>query len=211
MAVVSQPYDRSALCEAPGQPDKDLGEFWETNPWNIAFRHNLSAFERNRTYLNVGGRDFLDLSHAAGADSDGDSRAAVAADFDNDGRADLALRQVGGGPLLLYRNRFGQRHWLRVSLHGTRSNRLGIGARLTAFAAGRRIVRELYPVNSFHSQAPSHVDFGLDDAAHVERLVVRWPSGTEQTFENLAADRHLVLTEGVSAATIVEPGTTIAP
>src|SRR4051794_32953113 len=195
--------------------DKALGEFWVTNPWDIVDQgHNLSAYERKRTFLNVGGKDFVDLSYLTGADSDGDGRSAVAGDFRNDGRLDLVLRQVGGGPVLLFENRFPKAHYLTVSLRGTRSNRLGIGARLTAGAGGRTLVRELYPHNSFRSQQPSRVHLGLGDATRIDRLTIRWPSGTEQTLSDLPADRHVVITEGRSGPDAVEtviPGQVFLP
>jgi enediyne biosynthesis protein E4 len=200
MAVVSQPYERGAKVPAPGQPDAALGEFWVDNPWNIIQHgHNLSAYERKRLFLNVagrdGGRDFLDVSALSGADNDGDGRSVVAADFRNNGRLDLLVRQVGGGPVLLYENNFPQRHYLEVTLHGTRSNRQGIGARLTASVRGRVLVRELFPANSYRSQAPCRVHFGLGDADRVEWLNIRWPSGHVQEFKGLAADRHIVIEE----------------
>ena len=84
--------------------DAKLGEFWVGNPWEIVQHgHNLSAFERNRVYLNVGGRDFLDVSHLSGADTTATAAAVVAADFRNTGMPDLIVRQVGGGPLLCTR------------------------------------------------------------------------------------------------------------
>ena len=107
--------------------------------------HNLSAYERKRAFLNVEGKDFLDISYLTGADSDGDGRAVVAGDFRNDGRLDLVVRQVGGGPVLLFENQFPKAHYLTVSLRGTASNRLGIGARLTATVAGRDLTREALP------------------------------------------------------------------
>ena len=75
---MSQPYDRSAAVKQPGQLDKSLGEFWVENPWDIVRDgHNLSAYERNRVFLNVpaaaggtaatGTRDFLDVSYLSGA------------------------------------------------------------------------------------------------------------------------------------------------
>jgi hypothetical protein len=211
MAVVSQPFDRSTRCEAPGDPSTQLGEFWEEDPWNIALKHNLSAFERNRTFLNVDGRGFLDVSGVSGADNDGDSRAAVAADLDHDGDQDLLLRQVGGGPLVVYRNDFPRTHWLDVSLRGRTSNRLGIGARLIANVGDRPLVRELYPVNSFHSQALSRVHFGLGDNESLDRLEIWWPSGQTQTLSHVAADRHIVITEGHPDIETVTPGTTVEP
>lgn len=199
----------------PGKLDESLKEFWVSNPWQIvASGHNLSAFERNRAFLNVKGRDFLEISHLTGADSDGDGRAVVAADFRNVGMLDLIVRQAGGGPLLLYENRLPRKHYLNVSLRGQASNRQGIGARLTAVVRGQQQVRELFPANSFHSQAPNVVHFGLGDDANVDTLTIRWPSGKVQVLTNLTGDRHIVVDEGKAGPDGVEtviPGRTIAP
>jgi hypothetical protein len=200
---------------APGVVDKSLGEFWVNDSWNIVREgHNLSAYERKRVFLNLQGKEFLDISYLTGADSDGDGRAVVAGDFRNDGRLDLVVRQVGGGPVLLFENQFPKAHYLTVSLRGTASNRLGIGARLTATVAGRNLTRELYPHNSFRSQMPSRVHFGLGDATRIDRLTVRWPSGAVQNLDDLAADRHVVITEGKKGPDAVEtvtPGQLIQP
>ena len=109
---------------APGKIDPTLGEFWVETPWEIFQQgHNLSCYERNRVFLNLKGKDFLDISHLTAADSDGDGRAVVAADFRNIGMLDLIVRQAGGGPLLLYENRLPRKHYLKVSLRGRSSNR----------------------------------------------------------------------------------------
>jgi hypothetical protein len=204
---VSQPCDRSALVPPPPRLDGTLREFWVSNPWQIIRHgHNLSAFERQRTFLNVQGKDFLDVSHLTGADSDGDGRAVVAADFRNVGMLDLIVRQAGGGPLLLFENHLPRRHYLKVSLRGQASNRQGIGARLTAVVKGRKLVRELYPANSFLSQAPCIVHFGLADDQVVDRLTIRWPSGKVQVLEGLRGDRHILIDEGGGTVTTVVPG-----
>ena len=195
--------------------DDSLKEFWVSNPWQIvANGHNLSAFERQRAFLNVKGKEFLDISHLSGADNDGDGRAVVAADFRNVGQMDLIVRQAGGWPLLLYENRLPPRHYLKVSLRGTKSNRLGIGARLTAVVNGQPLVRELFPANTFMSQAPSVVHFGLADSESVESLTIRWPSGKVQVLKDVKGDRHIVVDEGKEPESAVEtviPGKTIAP
>lgn len=219
MAVVSQPNDRDGKVGVPGKLDASLGEFWVERPWEIFKKgHNLSSYERKRLFLNVPGsihgRDFLDLSFVSGADNDGDGRSVVAADFRNTGQLDLVVRQAGGGPIVVYENQFPPRHYLKVSLRGTKSNRLGIGARLTATVRGRPLVREQYPLNSYRSQMPNVVHFGLGDADRVERLLIRWPSGVEQELTDLAADRHIVVTEGKAGPEAVEtvvPGQTIRP
>jgi hypothetical protein len=208
---VSQPCTRNCTISQPGEVDQALGEFWSGSPWDIINRHNLSCFERNRVYLNVAGGNFVDISHLTGADSDGDGRAVVAADFNGDGRVDLAVRQAGGGPLLLLENQFPEQNYLKLTLRGRTSNRLGIGARVDAQIGERHIVREVYPANGFRSQAPLVVHLGLADATEVSRLTIRWPSGAVQELAALPANRHVVVTEGSDAVELVVPGTTIAP
>jgi ASPIC and UnbV len=212
---VSQPHNRSAVVPAPGKLDESLREFWVSSPWQIvAHGHNLSAFERNRAFLNVKGKDFLDVSHLTAADSDGDGRSVVAADFRNGGMQDLIVRQAGGGALLLYENRMPRKHYLKVSLRGRASNRQGIGARVTAVVGGQQQPRELYPANGYFSQSPSLVHFGLGDAEKVDSLTVRWPSGKVQVFKGLKGDRHVVIDEGKAGDAAIEavvPGKTIAP
>jgi hypothetical protein len=193
-----------------------LGEFWEGDAWRIGAENNLSCFERNRLYLNVDGRSFLDVSFISGADSDGDGRSVAAADLDNDGRQDLIVRQVGGGPLFVYQNQLPQRSWLAVSLRGRKSNSLGIGARMVAHvsdpqAGKRQIVRELYPINTYRSQDPSQAHFGLGDAEQVDRLTILWPSGVKQELKDITANRHIQVTEESDEIATIEPGKVVPP
>jgi hypothetical protein len=211
---VSQPCNLGCKISAPGTIDPDLREFWIEYPWDIYTRENLSAFERDRAFLNIRGKAFLDISYLTGADDEGDGRSVVAADFFNTGQLALLVRQVGGGPLVLYENRFPHKHYLEVSLRGQQSNRQGIGARLVAVVNGQQLVREMFPHNTYLSQAPNIVHFGLADAAHVERLTIRWPSGRVQELRDVRGDRHIVVDEdreGTGAIQTVVPGQTIRP
>ncbi|MEO1843223.1 MAG: CRTAC1 family protein [Akkermansiaceae bacterium] len=196
---MSQPYDRSATANCPGSLDGDLGEFWVEDPFKINWENNLSSYERNRAFLNVGGETFLEISHLTGADSDGDGRACVAADLDGDGQEELIVRQSGGGALLVFENRFPAKNWIEINLRGKASNRLGIGARLVAEVGGRKIVRDQFPVNSYRSQASSRVHFGLGTAEKIDRLTIRWPSGEIQILTDLKAGKSHRINESSSS------------
>ena len=213
---MSQPFDRGCKVPAPGAIDSQLNEFWVSNPWDISSQHNLSAYERNRTYLNVDGDNFVDISFVTGADSDGDGRCVVAADLNGDGRQELIVRQAGGGPIKIFENRFPQQHWLKVSLEGVMSNRLGVGARITAKVGDREIVRTINPINSFRSQAPCLAHFGLEDEVTIDELTVHWPSGHQQTLTQITADQHIVIREDSStpetkSVQVLSPSSNVAP
>ena len=194
---MSQPFNSSAQVPCLRDLDKANGEFWVSNPWSFsASGENLSAYERNGVFLNDRRGGFHNISHASGADNPGDGRSAGSWDSTGDGMPEVCVRQAGGGALVIYHNRFPRAHYLQLSLRGTRSNSLGVGARVECEIGDLVIRRSLFPVVNFLSQSPALLHLGLGDAATVDRLTIHWPSGEVQRFEKLAADRHLRITEG---------------
>jgi hypothetical protein len=204
-AVVSQPLDRYSQIEALGDLDVEAGEFWVENPFMMmGMRANLSSYERNRMFLNVDGKSFIDMSFASAADLDSDSRSVIAADFDRDGATDLLVSSVGGGPLRLFLNRFPKQNSVQIRLVGHQSNRAAIGTRLIAHVGSRQIVRDIFPANGFMGQGPAEVSLGLGSAERIDRLEVRWPSGKTQQFTDVPARRMVRIDEGQADFRVVD-------
>ena len=177
------------------------------SPWKFPDSgENLSAYERNGIHLNAGDGNFFDISYLTGADSTGDGRSVVSFDMTGDGMPELLVRQAGGGPLLVFENRFPKSNWLRVSLRGVKSNSLGIGSKLVCEAGGQRICRELYPIINFLSQSPASLHFGLGDAEKVDRLTIEWPSGEKQILTNLPINSHVLIHESNPKVNTIVPG-----
>ena len=86
-----------------------------------------------------------------------------------------------------------------------RSNRDGIGARITVKAAKRLLVDEVRSGSSYYSQNDMRVHFGLGAATKVDSVEVRWPSGLTEKFENVAVDQINPLKEGSGVALKTEP------
>jgi hypothetical protein len=122
-------------------------------------------------------------------------RGAAFADYDNDGRMDALIVNLGAGAHLLRNTAAQANHWIAVKLAGTRSNRDGIGAQVEISAGARRSRKERVAGSGYLSQDDGRVHFGLGPAAVVERMTIRWPSGTVQTLENVAADRVVTVRE----------------
>ena len=204
---MSRPLDRNCRLPALGKLDTDAGEFWAENPMDMPRTgDNLSAYERNRVFLNVPGRGFVDVSFASQADIDSDSRSVVAADFDRDGAPDLLVGSVGGGPLRLFENRFPKTaHRVRLDLVGVTSNRAAIGTRVVAYCGGRQIVRDLFLPNGCMGQGPPEMILGLGDANNIDRLTVRWPTGKTEEFLDLPVDCVISIREGEKHFTVQKP------
>ncbi len=146
---------------------------------------------------NDGGARFSNAAEAGGAvfDTPINARGNAVLDFDNDGRQDLLLTALGDRPFLLH-NRFSPRnHWLKLRLEGTRSNRNGFGALLTLTAGSMTLHGEALCPTGFLVQGDPRPHFGLGSQSRVDRLEIRWPSGTIQVQTNLASDRILNVKE----------------
>ena len=76
-----------------------------------------------------------------------------------------------------------------------KSNRDGIGARVEVLAAGKHWTAERVAGSGYLSQDDARLHFGLGAVTTVDKLIVRWPSGRQQTLENLAVDRVLTVEE----------------
>ena len=194
---MSRPNDRTAEIAALGDIDHAAGEFWHSNPFAIIENgENLSAYERNRFYLNVNGKRFLDASFASEVDLDADSRSAIDADFDNDGDPDLLVASAGGGPVRIFENRFDQgNRFLNLKLQGTQSNRPAIGSRVTIKIGEQTIIRDLFPRNGCMGIGPAKLQIGVGKADKIDQLTVRWPTGKIQVIENVPTDQVLEIIE----------------
>ena len=87
-------------------------------------------------------------------------------------------------------------HWISFKTVGTKSNRDGYHAKITAAAGGASYFSEVHSSSSYASHSDSRVYFGLGAAATVDRVEVKWPSGTRDVINNLHANAIYVLTEG---------------
>jgi len=122
-------------------------------------------------------------------------RGLAVGDYDNDGKEDALIVDSEGKPLLLHNECPNAGHWLSVRLVGTKSNRDGIGALLTAQVGGRRLLRLCHTDGSYLSASDKRVHFGLGAAQSVDSLTIRWPSGLIQTLKNLPSDKVITVTE----------------
>lgn len=196
--------DRSCQLPVLGEVDEEAGEFWVENITQLPKeRKNLSAFERNRLFMNTSDAEFMDVSFASGVDIDSDSRAVVATDFNQDGRTDLLVGSVGGGPLRLFLNQCESGNRVRVRLKGTDSNRSGIGTRIIAETTAGRVIRDVFPANGFMGIAPADAVIGLGGDGAISKLTLQWPSGTVQTLSNVPANGEIIVTEGQAEPKIV--------
>jgi hypothetical protein len=165
--------------------------------WPAMEDMSLSGYERSFLFLNDGSGRFFDVASAGGIRDNYDGRGVAFADLWNTGALDVIVANQKG-PLVLYRNRVDPgKDWIELLLEGTRSNRDAIGAEVTLYWNGQRQRQVVTGGIGFASQNPRRMHFGLGHSAQIEKAVIRWPSGQEQTLTGLAPNRLHTIKEGV--------------
>jgi hypothetical protein len=99
-------------------------------------------------------------------------------------------------PSLLVNQTKNANHWIAIRTVGTKSNRDGIGARISVKTASRMLVDEVRSGSSYISNSDMRVHFGLGKSDKVEWVEIRWPSGLTERFTDLKIDQIATLTEG---------------
>jgi hypothetical protein len=143
------------------------------------------------------------------------ARGAANGDLDNDGDLDV-LVNTNNGPAVLYRNDGGnQNRFIRVKTIGTRSNRDGIGARVTVtLPGGRKPWRLVHTGSSYGSQSDTALTFGLGPHHRAESVEVVWPSGQVDRIGEVVANHVVFVKEGqglLAAQTLPRPGEKLEP
>ncbi len=183
--MVSTPSERDywfKLETANGGRDRSRADI---DGWPKFGGDSFSGHQKKCVYYNDGGR-FDDVSVLTGMrDDDADGRGLAAIDYLNNGSISL-VEAVVGGTARFYRNdQDNGNAWIGFKLIGSRSNRDAFGARVRVELEGKILSAEVEPANGLQSQSDSRLHFGLGGASGVKRVVIRWPSGTEQTLTGL--------------------------
>ena len=159
--------------------------------------------QRRILYRNRAGKRLEDISASVGGGVTDrrSSRGLAWGDFDNDGDVDIFINNMNESPSLLRNDGGNQQNWISVSLVGRKSNRSGIGARVTVVAGGRRQVQEVRSGSSFMSQSDLRLHFGLGEATAVDKIQVRWPfPNLVDEVSDIAVNQQVTLTEGEGIA-----------
>jgi enediyne biosynthesis protein E4 len=155
--------------------------------------------EARLLYRNAGGGKMKDVSALSGSGVTAlhASRGLATGDYDNDGDVDVFVTNMNDRPSLLRNDGGNRQAFLSVQLKGTKSNRSGIGARVTVSGAGRSQVQEVRSGSSFLSHSDLRLHFGLGNATRVAGIEVRWPRlDSVDVVKDVAVNQFIILEEG---------------
>jgi hypothetical protein len=165
-------------------------------------------------FRNQGNGTFIELDDAAepALASRHVSRGCAFGDFDNDGDLDIVIMNQNEAPSLMRNDAPAMNRWIKVRLQGTKSNRSGIGARVTVRSGSKVLVQEAMSQSSYVSCNDPRLHFGLGmasasatsaaaggavkEGADSVEIEVRWPLGLVERHKNVAVNRLVTLREG---------------
>jgi hypothetical protein len=176
------------IFTANGHVDDNIEQFDPIGKYN----------QQNQLFRNNGDGTFSDISNMAGPGLliKKVSRGAAFGDYDNDGDIDILVTNVNQPPNLLRNDGGNKNNWLMIKTIGVKSNRDGIGARITVSANGKRQIREIKSGSSFLCQSDMRAFFGLGKVDTVDFVEIHWPSGIVEKLENVKANQIITIVEG---------------
>ena len=191
--------------------DTDLDLFFANGHLNSVSGDNRQS---NLLFENDGHGRFTDISERSGVLATGNRihRSAIFADYDDDGKVDIFVTVNGqqvedgqgnnifdpnqGKGILFHNETKSDNNWLKVRLEGTKSNRDGFGATVSITAGPVKDEQALISGQGYFSANAKEIYFGLGLIDTIEKIDVSWPSGIDQTFENIPANQTVYIVEG---------------
>lgn len=161
------------------------------------FEPGLKYRQANQLFRNEDGKSFKEIGANAGDVwlQERVSRGLAAGDWNNDGRIDLLVTNTNDSAQILTNRTSTTDHWLGIRLHGTKSNKFAIGARVLVKHKSKVQVREVRSGGGFLGQSDFRLHFGLGNWRGPTPIEIHWPSGRVDSLLIKAVDQYIDIHE----------------
>lgn len=133
-------------------------------------------------------------------------RAAARLDWNSDGKEDLVVGHLEDESALLTNTTPAPGRSFAVRLVGIASARDAIGTSVSVRVGTATWTHQLTAGDGYQASNERRLIFGIGTADRIDEVLVRWPSGTRQSFQHVAVPGSVILREGFPLLSTPPPG-----
>jgi hypothetical protein len=168
---------------------------------------------KNFLFINQGDGTFLRQYTEVVATDQGWSYGCAFGDFDRDGDLDLGVANCYNANQkdYLYENHSAENgnNWLGIHCVGASSNASAIGTKIWLYSTlnGQKhnLLHEISAQSGYCGENQLDAHFGLGTAVQVDSIVVHWPAGGKEKYNNIQPNRYITLIEGQGITGLNQP------
>jgi hypothetical protein len=188
---------REDLSIGSSEDNPELSQYFESK--QLRYQQAGASYggnELNKFFLNLGGKEWIEVAYLFGLAMPEDCRNVVAADFDNNGLPDLALTTFELWPderqvLHLFPNfQKTQNHWIGFELNESKDWPPLMGAKLQMKYEGKTITHPIITGDGYRTQSPYRVHFGLGQVDRIDQVILKWPAETGHSYVPSEVNRY---------------------
>lgn len=182
----------------------------DNDGWLDIYNNHQTGFGNipNTFFHNLGDGTFEDLSSVSGLQCWNDGIGSAYADLDNDGDLDMVLSgyPAPAGNLKLFRNDSDEPHnWVQLTLRSAGTNLQALGSIVELYTSAGVQTSMVAGGSGYVSQNTLRQHFGLGTGSTIDSVVVYWPNGSRERFDNLSVNTHQEILQGTGTTGIREP------
>ncbi|GGG23961.1 hypothetical protein GCM10011344_25890 [Dokdonia pacifica] len=156
-------------------------------------------------YLNDGTGNYT-VSTGTGIEEDNFiSYSNAIGDIQNDGLQDIVVINANNAPISLWNNTTTtDNNWVKVTLEGTTSNKMGVGSKIKVGAGDNVYYGYTLCGEGYMNQNSDAELFGMGNATNIDYIEVTWLSGMIDRIEDIDVNQTIHIVEGSNPLRIDE-------
>ena len=162
--------------------------------------YSYGGHQRNAFFLNLDGKEFVEVAYLLGLADDADGRNVVCEDLDLDGLVDIVITTSEVWPkssqsFRLYQNLLEETgNWIGVQRPKESPDGSWMGAVVRVQQGDQSIVKVITSGDGYRTQSAGNLHFGLGKATAIDQFSVRFSNGKRFELDDLELGRYHALT-----------------